>query len=413
MTGDALLHELRATLARYVVLPSPESYDAVTLWIAATFGQSAFEHAPRLAAISPQKRCGKSRLMDLVHGTCHNPLMTVNATPAAIFRSINGNTPTLLVDEADTIFGSKKVAENNEDLRGLLNAGHQRGRYSLRVVGVGENATVGKFETFAMAMLASIGDLPDTIMDRAIVVRMRRRAPGERIAPFRTRRDGPALDDLRRRLGEWIGNHLEDLHHAEPAMPVEDRAADTWEPLVAVADLAGGVWPARARTAALVFVQQASEADNQQSAGMRLLADVRAIFGEWTVSFLTSQDLVNALCKVEESPWRDDYLTTTKLAQVLRDYGIKPRRNAAGTARGYRLEDFTDAFARYLTPHPSEGVSPSEQPPDLHERPDTFGASDGLTRQTTPTRQPLTCASDDLTGSDAPTPEPAARGAVW
>ncbi len=408
MSGAALLHDLRETLERYVLLPSSEAYDAATLWIAASHGQPAFEHAPRLVATSPQKRCGKSRFMDIVHGTAHAPLMTVNATPAAIFRSIHTDPPTLLVDEADTIFGSKKVAENNEDLRGLLNAGHQRGRYSLRVVGVGENATVGKFETFSFAMLASIGDLPDTIMDRAIVVRMRRRAPGEVVAPFRSRRDGPQLGEIRDRLRDWVRGHLDDLRNAEPAMPVEDRAADSWEPLVAVADLAGGVWPQRARAAAVRFVREASEADTQKSEGMRLLADVKSIFTNYTVSFLPSQELVMALRKLEESPWHDDFLSTTRLAQMLGEYGIKPRRNSAGTTRGYRLDDFTDAFNRYLASTPSEGVRASEPVPDLHEHSDGFGPSDGLTRQNDTTRQPLTCGSDDLTGSDAlPT------GAKW
>jgi hypothetical protein len=238
-----------------VVLPSPEAVDAVVLWIAASHAQPAWEHAPRLAAVSPEKRCGKSRLMDVVDATCHHPLITVNATVAAVFRSIGDDPPTLLVDEADTIFGSKRQAENNEDLRGLLNAGHQRNRPALRMVGVGTAQTVGKFNTFAMAMLASIGELPDTIMDRAVVIRMRRRAPHEKVAPFRTGRDAPPLHDLRDRLAEWVRDHLAELGDTDPRMPVEDRAADTWAPLVAIADLAGADWPARARRAVLVARQ--------------------------------------------------------------------------------------------------------------------------------------------------------------
>jgi hypothetical protein len=181
--GAHLLDELHTAVTRYVVLPTPEAADAVVLWIAASHAQPAWEHAPRLAAVSPEKRCGKSRLMDVVDATCHRPLITVNATVAAVFRSIGDDPPTLLVDEADTIFGTKRQAEHNEDLRGLLNAGHQRNRPALRVVGVGTAQHVQKFNTFAMAMLASIGALPDTIMDRAIVVRMRRRALHEKVNP--------------------------------------------------------------------------------------------------------------------------------------------------------------------------------------------------------------------------------------
>ncbi|RBM05177.1 hypothetical protein DEH69_28345, partial [Streptomyces sp. PT12] len=134
----------------------------------------AWQHAPRLAVVGPAKRCGKSRLLDVVTETVHSPLITVNASPAAIFRSItDDDPPTFLVDEADTLFGTAKAAERNEDLRGLLNAGHQRNRPTLRVTGP-EHTPVA-FPTFAMAALAGIGDLPDTIMDRSVVIRMRRR----------------------------------------------------------------------------------------------------------------------------------------------------------------------------------------------------------------------------------------------
>jgi hypothetical protein len=200
--GAGLLTELRSAIARYVVLPSAEALDAVTLWIAATHLQPAWQHAPRLAVVGPAKRCGKSRLLDLLHDTVHAPFITVNSTPAAIFRSITKQPPTLLVDEADTIFGSAKVTEKNEEMRGLLNSGHQRNRPTTRVVGP-EHKPV-KFATFAMAALAGIGDLPDTIMDRAVVIRMRRRGPGETVRPFRSRRDTPLLEELRDRLAAWL-----------------------------------------------------------------------------------------------------------------------------------------------------------------------------------------------------------------
>ena len=180
---------MHAALIRYVILPSPEAADAVTLWIAATHAQPAWAHAPRLVIRGPEKRCGKSRLLDIVEALCHDPLITVNASPAAVYRSITDDPPTLLVDEADTIFGPK--ADGNEDLRGLLNAGHQRNRPAMRY-----DAATNRVETiptFAMAALAGIGAMPDTIEDRAVVIRMRRRAPGETVAPYRHRRDRPAL----------------------------------------------------------------------------------------------------------------------------------------------------------------------------------------------------------------------------
>ncbi|MCA2227405.1 hypothetical protein [Nonomuraea aurantiaca] len=156
--GAALLDQLRAALTRYVILPRAEAADAVTLWIATTHAQPALAHAPRLVIRGPEKRCGKSRLLDIVEATCHDPFITVNSSSAAIYRSISDDPPTILVDEADTIFGAK--ADGHEDLRGLLNAGHQRNRPAKRY---DANANrVESIPTFAMAALAGIGSMPDT-----------------------------------------------------------------------------------------------------------------------------------------------------------------------------------------------------------------------------------------------------------
>ena len=212
--GAAILRQLHAVLTRYVILPSDQAAIGVTLWIAATHAQAAWQHAPRLVIRAPVKRCGKSRLLDIVEGTCHAPLITVNASPAAVYRAIGTDTPpTLLVDEADTIFGGKN-ADANEDLRGLLNAGHQRNRPAIRWdAGTRSLETI---PTFAMAALAGIGAMPDTIEDRAVVIKMRRRAPGETVAPFRHRRDRPALTSVAARLARWLGKHLAELERAEP-----------------------------------------------------------------------------------------------------------------------------------------------------------------------------------------------------
>ena len=64
-----------------MILPSAEAAVAVVLWTAATHAQPAWQHAPRLVIRAPEKRCGKSRLLDIVEGTCHAPLITVNASP--------------------------------------------------------------------------------------------------------------------------------------------------------------------------------------------------------------------------------------------------------------------------------------------------------------------------------------------
>jgi Protein of unknown function (DUF3631) len=355
--GAALLAELHAALCRYVILPSAEAADAVTLWVAASHAQPAWEHAPRLAVVSPLKRCGKSRLLDVVAETCHAPLITVNATIAAVVRSIGQDPPTLLVDEADTLWGSKRQADNNEDLRGLLNAGHQRNRPMLRWDVT--SRTAEHLDTFAMAMLAAIGELPDTIMDRAVVVRMRRRAPGERVDPYRTRRDVPPLNQLRGRLNGWAREHLGELQHAQPVMPLEDRAADTWEPLVAVADLARADWPERARTAAATMTAAEAEQEEDTSASVRLLGDLRGVFDQAGAEALYSATILAALHKLDEAPWADWYghpLHTRDLAKLLRAYGVRPhdvREHGTGPQRkGYARADLYEPWARYLPRQP-------------------------------------------------------------
>ncbi|EXG79172.1 DUF3631 domain-containing protein [Cryptosporangium arvum] len=348
LTGAQLLDAIREALTRYVVLPSTEATDAVVLWIAATHAQPAWAHAPRLVIRAPEKRCGKSRLLDVVEATAHDPLITVNATPAAVYRSITSDPPTLLVDEADTIFGPK--ADGNEDLRGLLNAGHQRNRPAVRY-----DATAGRVEhipTFAMAALAGIGAMPDTIEDRAVVVRMRRRGPGEAVAPYRHRRDRPAFRLLAAQLDEWLRSQMTELQEAEPPMPVEDRAADTWEPLVIVADMAGGDWPGRARQAVVALTAEADEKAGV-STRIRLLTDVRAAFtllGDPPAAM--TSDLLQALNSDPEAPWATfgpTGLTGKRLGDLLREFDISSDtiRFPVGQAKGYRRARFIDAWNRY------------------------------------------------------------------
>ncbi|MFD0659580.1 DUF3631 domain-containing protein [Thermocatellispora tengchongensis] len=328
-----------------MILPTPQAADAVVLWIAATHAQPAWAHAPRLVIRAPEKRCGKSRLLDIVEATCYEPFITVNSSSAAVYRSITDDPPTLLVDEADTIFGPK--ADGNEDLRGLLNAGHQRNRPAKRY---DANANrVESIPTFAMAALAGIGAMPDTIEDRAVVVRMRRRAPGESAAPYRHRRDRPPLRALAAAINQWLRTDLSTLEAAEPAMPVEDRAADTWEPLVIVADHAGGDWPERARAAAVALTSEADE-NTASSPRLRLLTACRAAFG--TDTALPTAVLLDRLKADPESEWAEHGpagLTPRKLGIMLAEYDIRSTniRFPTGQAKGYQRADFLDAWARY------------------------------------------------------------------
>ena len=361
--GAQILADLRAQIKRYVVMPSEEALTAVTLWIAATHLQRAWQHAPRLAIVAPEKRCGKSRLLDVVTETVCNPLITVNASAAAIFRSIDDeDPPTLLVDEADALFGTVKAAEKNEEVRGLINAGHQRNRPTLRVTGPEHKPTA--FPTFAMAALAGIGDLPDTVMDRSVVIRMRRRAAGEKVAAFRTTRDTPALHAIRDRLSAWLKPLYKRALAMEPPMPVEDRAADTWEPLVVIADLAGGEWPALARTACRVMTDYEAGQDEEGGLRTRLLVGIRRAFAaENDPAVLGTMRLLEHLNADREAPWAEygaNGLTPRGLQELLKPYGISSanRRFPGGTqAKGFARNQFLDTWARYC-PEPAPAAEP-------------------------------------------------------
>ena len=352
--GAALLAEVHATLTRYVAFVDEHQPVAITLWVAATHGLRAWQHATRLTITSPSKRCGKSRLLDIVAGLSFSSLMCGDISAAAIYRSIGDDddkTPVLFIDEADTMFSTKRAAEQNEDLRGLLNNGWQRRRPVRRCVGPAQTPT--DFATFAMAALASKGAvLPDTVTDRAVNIALRRRGPGEKVARFRIRRDHARLAALCNRLTGWVRAHIDELADAEfDGIGVEDRAADAWEPLLAVAGAAGGDWPGRAAVACRALCDAAEDADDDL--GVLLLSDIRQVFTDTGQEFLSSNELVRELRAVEQSPWGDEPhpISASKLARLLKGYRVAPGHNAARTVRGYTAEQFSDPWRRYLRPN--------------------------------------------------------------
>ncbi|MEU7827363.1 DUF3631 domain-containing protein [Catellatospora sp. NPDC049133] len=396
--GAALLDRLRAAISHYVILPNAESLDAVVLWIAATHALAAWACAPRLVIRAPEKRCGKSRLLDLVEASCHNPLITVNASPAAIYRSIGtDDPPTLLIDEFDTIFGPA-AAGSAEDLRGLLNAGHQRNRPALRYDA--NTQRVERIPTFGMAAMAGIGAAPDTIEDRAVVVHMRRRAGREKVRPWRIMRDRAVVAAIGTELHDWLTDSVDALRVAEPAMPVEDRAADTWEPLIALADLAGGDWPVRSRTAA-VTLTGAREETATTSDRVRLLTDCRTIFTTADAEALPTAAIIEQLRAMDESPWPD--ITPHKLGVLLREFHIRSDGNIrfpTGQSKGYRRASFADAWDRYCASDvpqtPGEASQPSQPSPPRSDA-GRFPEWDGSNRPTKTTVPGLT--SDGTVGT--------------
>jgi Protein of unknown function (DUF3631) len=374
--GAALLDEVHDTLKSYVVWPDEHACVAFTLWIAATHAQTKWEHATRFVFKSPIKRCGKTRAQEVGRELVHDPLSSTNISVAALVHSISeDDPPTLVIDEADSIFGRKKDRPDGaEDLRGILNSGHSRGWPYVRWDP--KSRERDECATFAMALIGGIGDLPDTIEDRGVVTSMRRRAPGERITQFRRKRVLPELHDLRDRLAGWVSAHHEELGNAEPDLPVEDRQADVWESLVAVADLAGGGWPDHARKACEHYCR--APVVDEATAGELLLKDVRDV---WKISeeHLFTETILERLHKIEESPWGDWYgkpLTARNLAKLLRAYRVKSKNIRIGDeqAKGYRREDLADSWHRYV---PS--VTASQDDDDNHREQGKQGGTDSGT----------------------------------
>jgi hypothetical protein len=321
----------------------------------------AWESTPRIAFLSPEPGSGKTRAMEVTELVVPNPVAAVNVTPAYLLRKVGGEDgpPTILFDEIDTVFGPK--AREHEELRALLNSGHRRGAVAGRCVVRGKIIETEEIPSYAAVALAGLGWLPDTILSRSVIVRMRRRAPDEKIEAFRRRAHAPVGEALRRRLAAWAETVLQRAIDARPEMPagVEDRNADIWEALLGVADLAGGDWPNLSRRAATELVKAAREVE--PSLNIRLLADVRTIFaGE---ERLATKDVLARLCSLEDAPWNDlkgKPVTDNQLARRLKEYGVRPKtlRLADNVfAKGYARDDLHDVWRRYLPPLSDEPVT--------------------------------------------------------
>lgn len=349
---EAILDDLDDVLARYVSFPSTEARWATAAWVAHTWVIEAFDSTPRLAALSAEKGSGKTRLLEVIELYVPSAMLTVNVSAAALFRKVADGGVTVLLDEADTYLGFH-VAKDHEDLRGLVNAGHRRGAKVLRAAIAGKGVRVEEYDCFAPVALAGIGDLPDTIMDRSVIIAMRRRAPGEEVEAFRVRRAEREAQSLVGRLEEWAGRAVDRLEGVEPEMPpgIVDRPADVWEPLIVIGDAAGDTWSQRVRSAAVLLNGERSQRD--PSLGVQLLADIRDAFGD--EDRVTTEALIAALTAMEAAPWGDlrgKPIDARGIARRVKKYDITPGDHRFGDTvrKGYLREDFHDAWTRYLPP---------------------------------------------------------------
>ena len=296
-------------------------------------------------------------MLEVLEQLVPNPLRTVNISAAALFRKVADGACTLLLDEVDT-FLSPRSGQQHEELRGLVNAGHRRGAVAYRCV-VEKGVKVEEFPAFAPAALAGIGDLPDTILDRSVVVAMKRRAPNEHVEPFRERSARELLNPIRDALEQWATRGVDDLDHYVPDMPdgLTDRPADVWEPLVAIGDVAGAPWCERVRSSATQINRLRQERD--PSLGVRLLADCRAVFANGETTRLGSGDLLTALPAIDDGPWADlrgEPLSARGLARRLKPYGITLGKYRIGDRANVKGYDALTSTTR------GRGISPARLP---------------------------------------------------
>jgi uncharacterized protein DUF3631 len=344
--GIALLDALVATIRRFVVHP-PAATVAVALYIVLTHVYNSFDILPILVLKSPVKRCGKTRLITIVQHLVLRPLLTANITAPSLFRTIAAFGPALLIDEADTF------VRFLEELRGLLNSGYTRSTaFAIRTVG--DDHLPRAFSTWCPKILALIGKLSDTLEDRSIIVVMNRRTRDEPVDRLRLTALPRELEPLLRQVARWAQDHAPALRDSDPQVPegLNDRAADNWCPLLAIADLVGGPWARRAREAALELSGD-PEAETDESTGLQLLADLRDLF--IVVGERPTEEVLQRLNALADHPWpqwnRGRPMTARQLASMLKPFGVKPRQLTRPiNVKGYRAVDLRDAFARYLPP---------------------------------------------------------------
>ncbi|BEH09858.1 DUF3631 domain-containing protein [Geobacter sulfurreducens subsp. ethanolicus] len=348
ISPEKLLDRISNTIRRFVIC-SPEVADATTLWIAFTWFIEVVTVAPIAFITSPEKRCAKTILLTLIGELAKKSIQMSHMTPAAMYRTIHQWTPTILVDEADTFI------KGTEDFRGILNSGHTR-KSAFIIRCDSKSLAPKRFSTWGAKAIASIGSVADTVMDRSIVLELKRKLPTEQVERLRhaTQAKPQLFDKLRSKLARIAIDYKEQVRRSQPVLPtaLNDRAQDNWEPLLAVASIAGEKWVERGTTAAISL---SGKEDLVKSLGTQLLTDIHDIFVRMKVSRLATESLIMALHTEEEWPWKGMNLSAQQLASMLRPYGIKSRNIRVSNTRiqkGYFKKAIDEAYSRYSSPPP-------------------------------------------------------------
>jgi len=344
--GQELAGELTAAFKRHVIMTNDEAL-AAALWCLHSHAIDAATISPILMIKSPEKKCGKTTAMKMLKWLAAESLMASNLTASSVYRVIDQWHPSLIIDEADSFL------KTSDELKNVLNSGHDReGAYVIRTAQTSKGFEVKTFSTWSAKAMALIGTAPDTLEDRSITIKLRRKLTSEKIVTLRGQAQN--IKNLGRKAARWLADHREELrgHDARvPSQITNDRAADNWRTLLSIADQLGGKWPARARAAALAIEGVEDEPDAGQTPGVRLLADCKTVFENRTAEALSARDLIDEICSLEESRL-GKRITESGFAAILKPFGIKSKRETSGEAKGkkkWHRTDFEDPWRRYLS----------------------------------------------------------------
>jgi hypothetical protein len=368
--GIELLADIGDFIGRFMVLPSEEAADLLALWVLHTWTFEAAFATLYLRITSAAPDSGKTLLMEILTALCRRGWHAINPSTAVLYRKIDAQTPTLLLDEMDNY-----PVDDRRDALSVLNAGYKRGATVDRCSDTGK---LEAFKCFCPKAYAGLDDrsLVNTLLSRSATIRLESKTAGERkdmwIAPLVEE----SCAELRDRCGAWAHHNVDALRGAQPDLPpwLVNRAAEVWWALLTIADLVGGDWPDRARKASKVLTT-GGDATDDSSPQTQLLSDIRAAFRDGQNIF--TKDLLTKLNADDEGPWkarrRGEGLDARGLAGMLRPFKIRSRTVRVGekTAKGYGLDQFTDAFARYL---PQTPIYPSQA--SQASQPNADGAGD-------------------------------------
>lgn len=345
--GASLAEEIRDRLRAHVIFGAIHDADCTSLWILGSHLMETWRLWPRLLITSPTKACGKSTLLETIEAMAHRAMILSNASPAAVFRSIQAWQPTLLLDEADT------WAKQNEELAGILNSGHtRRTARVIRVEDKGGELVPTLFSTWCPMAIAGIGGQRDTLESRSIKIGLRRKLPDETVErlPFDLH---ARLLHVRRRIARWADDNAVTIAamDVEPPACGDDRLQDNFTPLWRIAAALGGPWPDRIEAAYVASLQ--TEEDDAEPAGVMMLRDIAELFATRRADRIASSEIVADLIALEERPWAEwrhgRPISAQTVAKLMKPFSIKAKvlKLHGSSARVYLRSEVDAAAARY------------------------------------------------------------------